>query len=150
MDYLFTRKQIRGKVIRFTLWVLLMWLIYVGYRLFSDYYVTISDKSNFWNSSGSRFALREVMVYSFGFMGYSYLKREKLHPNFSKQFWILLAFFDFLCIGIGLFRVFVFEITILQNTYNRMLGVIGSPLYSICIGIYALYFSYDENAEAVS
>ncbi len=150
MDYLFTGKQIRSKVIRFAFWVLLMWLVYLGYHFFNEYILTIRDKSNFWSHNAARFCLREVVVYTFGFMGYSYLKREKLHPNFSKQFWILLAFFDLLCLGIGLFREFVMELGVLHDVYNRMIELIASPVYAICFVIYALYFSYDENAEVVS
>ena len=150
MDHLFTREQIRGKIIRFGILVFLMWLLYVGYHFFSEYIVSIRETSTFWKQNWARFALREFVVYLFGFIGYLYILKEDFHPNFRLQFWILLAFFDLLCLGIGAFREFVFETVLLHDVYNRMIEVIASPVYVICFGIYALYFSYREPVETNS
>lgn len=150
MDHLFTREQIRGKIIRFGIWIFVLWLLFVGYHFFSEYVVTVREKSWFWKQNWVRFAMREFVVYLFGFLGYLFLKRENVHPNFRIQFWILLALFDFICLGIGLFREFVFEMKLLHDVYNRMIEVIASPVYVICFGIYTLYFSYRDSSETKS
>ncbi len=147
MDYLFTGEQIRRKVIRFGLWVLIMWILYVMYHFFSEYVREQKEESDFWNTNAVRFALREIVVYTFGFMGYFFLKRETLHPNFRLQFWLLLAFFDLICLSIGLYRQFVGEHTVLHDMYNRIIEIIASPVYVIVFVAYALYFSVKTNHE---
>jgi hypothetical protein len=147
MDFLFTREQIRGKIIRFALWVLAMWILYVGYHFFSEDIRENRAPDSIWNSNVARFILRELVVYTFGFMGYFYLKREKFHPNYALQFWILLAVFDLFCLLIGLYRQFIAEVEFLHDIYNRIIEVIASPIYVICFGIYALYFSSQEANE---
>jgi len=150
MDRLFTRQQIRGKIIRFAILVGIMWLLYVRYYFFNESIQHIGDTNSIWKHNGIRFLLRELVVYTFGLMGYFYIKYEKLDPIFRLQFWLILALIDILCLSIGLFRQFVFEVELLHDIYNHIIGFLASPVYVICFGIYSLYFSYSDKIDIKS
>jgi hypothetical protein len=145
MDYLFTRKQIQGKIRRLIFWVILMWVIYVGYSFLNSHLNSIREQSDYWQVRPLRFVFREFVVYFFGFMGYVYLRREKLHPNLTLQFWLFLALLDILCLSMGFFREFVMEVKFLHDAYNRIIDIIASPIYTVCFTLYALYFSIDNS-----
>jgi hypothetical protein len=141
MDYLFTRQQIRAKIYRLAFWVLGMWLVYVAYQFYNEYLNTIREQSEFWRYTPVRFLFREIVVYFFGFLGFLFLKKEGLNPSYYWQLWLLLAVLDMLCLSIGAFRQGVMEVKFLHDSYNRLMGIIASPVYAICFIIYALYFS---------
>jgi hypothetical protein len=61
------------------------------------------------------------------------------------QFWVFLAVLDIVCLLLGFFREFAFEISAFKAIYNNIIGLIASPLYSVFFFLYANYFADKES-----
>ena len=147
MDVVLKRKQNRKRKIRFSFLVLLMWFLFIWIDSFNEAIILIKNPDSIWKKTWVRFAFRELKVYLFGFMGYLYISKEKLNISFKTQFVLLLAFLDLLCLGIGLFRQFIHNFIFLENIYSNLIRLLTTPIYSICFGIYSIYFTHLENLE---
>lgn len=150
MGILSERHTQKSRAIRLVLFCFPMWVIYVGYHFFNKYVLMHNQPDSSWlhifDSSAVRFAIREVMTYTMGFIGYYFVKRNT-HSSFHVQFWVLLALLDVFCITVGLIRVSVINFKILHDFYNNVILIISTPLYFVFYSVYAIYF--DPNTEYV-
>ena len=148
MDSLSERNKIRSKIIRFSIFVFFIWLLFLWIDSFNEAIILIRNPDSIWGQTWLRFAFREFKIYTFGILGYLFLYREKYHPNFRFQFIVFLTLLDIFCISLGVFREFVFDTPSLTGFYSRMVRVLTTPVYSICFGIYTIYFSYSNKIES--
>ena len=150
MAAVFTREEIRKKIIRFIPWLLLIWLIYVGYSMFSRHMINDFNRNpntSIFRFSFLRFMIRELVVYSFAFLTYLYLKRQGFDRSYYIQMLVALALLDVVCLLLGVLRGVFGDIEQLYLLYNYLIVIIASPIYVICFVIYSMYFSMVDQAE---
>ena len=150
MASVFTREEIRKKIIRFIPWLLIIWVIYVGYSIFSKYMINDFNRNpetSVFRFSFLRFMIRELVVYSFAFLTYLFLKREGFDRSFYIQMLVALALLDIVCLLLGVLRGVFGDIEQLYLLYNYLIVIIASPIYVICFVIYSMYFSTVDQAE---
>jgi hypothetical protein len=138
-------KSLNQKFLRYFPWFVASWLIYVAYYYVNQKFILQS----LWNdgifkSGPIRFAVREVAVYSIAFVNYLHVKKT-LKGSYPMQFWVFLAVLDIVCLLLGFFREFAFEISAFKAIYNNIIGLIASPLYSVFFFLYANYFADKES-----
>jgi hypothetical protein len=138
-------KSLTQKFLRYFPWFAASWVIYIAYYYVNQKFIlqSIWDGGLF-KSGPIRFLVREIAVYSIAFVNYLHL-RKSLKGTYPMQFWVFLAALDIVCLLLGFFREFAFEITALQAIYNNIIGLIASPIYSVVFFLYANYFSAQEN-----
>ena len=91
--------------------------------------------------------IRELVVYSFAFLTYLFLKREGFDRSFYIQMLVALALLDVVCLLLGVLRGVFGDIEQLYLLYNYLIVIIASPIYVICFVIYSMYFSTVDQAE---
>lgn len=137
-------KSLTQKFLRYFPWFTASWIIYVVYFYINQKFIFQSIAGTGMFKSGPiRFLVRELAVYSMAFVNYLHLKKS-LKGTYPMQFWVFLATLDIVCLLIGFFRQFAFEISSLQAIYNNVIGLIASPLYSVFFFLYANYFAAKE------
>lgn len=92
----------------------------------------------FFKSRSFRFFFRELEIYTFGYLGYRFLKQH-LNVSWSKLFILGLIIGDVLVSSIGLYRYFVADSHYLDVVYNQILVLIASPFYFMIFSIFTLY-----------
>lgn len=137
-------KSLTKKFLQYFPWFAASWAIYVVYFYINQKFILQSNwGGGLFESGPIRFLVREIAVYSIAFVNYFHLKKS-LKGTYPIQFWVFLAALDIVCLLIGFFRQFAFEISALQAIYNNIIGLIASPLYSVFFFLYANYFAAKE------
>jgi hypothetical protein len=138
-------KSLTQKFVRYFPWFAASWGIYVAYYYLNQKFILQSIwNDGIFKSGPIRFAVREVAVYSIAFVNYLHVKKT-LKGSYPMQFWVFLAVLDIVCLLLGFFREFAFEISAFKAIYNNIIGLIASPLYSVFFFLYANYFADKES-----
>lgn len=92
----------------------------------------------FCKSRSFRFIFREFEIYTFGFLGYRFLKKN-LSTHWSRLFVLILLCGDVFISSIGAYRYFIGDSERLDIIYNQVLVFFASPFYFMLFSIFALY-----------
>ncbi len=92
----------------------------------------------FCKSRSFRFIYREFEIYTFGYLGYRFLKNNT-SVQWSKLFVLVLVFGDLFISSIGAYRYFVGDSPALDILYNQILVFFASPFYFMLFSIFVLY-----------
>lgn len=139
-------KSLARKFWRYFPWFAASWVIYIVYFLINQKFIYQSaiGGEGLFQSGPARFLAREIAVYSIAFVNFFHF-RKSLNKNYLLQFWVFLAALDLVCLILGFFRQFAFEVAAFQAVYNNILGLIASPIYSVVFFLYANYFTAQES-----
>jgi hypothetical protein len=122
-------KSLTQKFLRYFPWFAASWGIYVAYYYVNQKFILQSIwNDGFFKSGPIRFAVREVAVYSIAFVNYLHVKKT-LKGSYPMQFWVFLAVLDIVCLLLGFFREFAFEISAFKAIYNNIIGLMNNVAY---------------------
>ncbi len=142
MDYLSeasTWQRITKKLILYCIPLLLIYALFIfisNEMVFHNHH--FPSVQVFFKSRSFRFFFRELEVYTFGYLGFRFLKKH-LSENWSKLFLLILIICDVLVSSVGFYRYSVADSHYLDIIYNQILVFIASPFYFMIFSIFALY-----------
>lgn len=95
-----------------------------------------------------RFFYRELIVYTFGYLGFRFFSKNG--PKYlGKLFIYFLLLLDF-CLGLIGFSHFLFnDVVVFDEIYNYLVTFIASPFYFMAFVIFAIYLNNNEKNQTV-
>ena len=108
MVHISKKRQIRKTVVTFSIFMVVMYFLdyYLGFFI-KEGLIRTENPDSILSNKWFRFVYREFKIYLFGFIGYSFINKEKMNSILKVQFIMILVILDLFCLGIGIFRYFV-------------------------------------------
>ena len=103
----------------------------------------------FCKSRSFRFIYRELEIYTFGYLGYRFLKNN-LQQQWYKLYVLVLICGDVFISSVGACRYFIGDSVRLDIMYNQVLVFFASPFYFMIFSIFALYLKPSTSIENAS
>lgn len=142
MDHLSEATSWQGLTKKLILFCLPLLLIYAVFTFISNEMVYhnhhFPSVQLFFKSRSFRFFYREFEIYTFGYLGYRFFKRN-INEHWSKLFILVLLIGDVFVSSIGAYRYFVSDSLQLDMLYNQVLVFFASPFYFMIFSIFTLY-----------
>ena len=132
-------KKDTNRIVRYCIVLL---LLHVFFQFFSNEMMHQADKySNFkvlFSSRIFRFFYRELIVYTFGFLGYRFIFKA-ISALWAKVFIYVLFGLDFILCSIGIIHYLIPKNVFYDYTYNYVMNFVASPFYFMVFIIFVVY-----------
>lgn len=147
MDFLFEKSETKRILRKSVKYILVIWLLFVGYGWFNKYMFDSFHKGGIFSWQPMRFIMREIAVYGIGWIGYHFVHKY-LNQPLRVQYWLILAVLDVFCVVVAFFRFSVVDNAFMFKAYDQVLSLITSPLYFIFFVAYSLVFQMEDKPKA--
>lgn len=147
MDFLFEKSETKRILRKSVKYVLVIWILFVGYGWFNKYMIDSFLKGGIFSWQPMRFIMREVAVYGIGWVGYHFVYKYLKQP-LRIQYWLILAVLDVYCVIVAFFRFSVIDNAFMFKAYDQVLSLITSPLYFVFFLAYSLVFQMEEDQKS--
>ena len=132
-------KKDTSRIVRYCIVLL---LLHVFFQFFSNEMKYQAEKyvdfKILFSSRLFRFSYRELIVYTFGFLGYRFIFKA-ISALWAKVFIYVLFSLDFILCSMGIIHYMIPENIFFDLAYNYLLNFVASPFYFMVFIIFVVY-----------